>query len=278
MFVATLEPRVMGSAPMGQNGEPHSTVIDVSPALAAMWLAQVHPDQRRLRSGWVDTLATDMVAGRWKLTHQGIAFDTHGRLLDGQHRLQAVVASDVTVRMKVDFGIDPSAYEVTDAGRPRSIVDRISDDWIRQKEVALARRMMAGLLPQLLPTPSDQEIRAFIYRHEDAIRFSRSLFGTNKRGLSQAAVQAVVARAWYTAPQSDLVSFAGRVYDGAVSDPALSSVIRLRDFLLSAHTGGGARAGVEAYARTSRALRAYIDRQPIAKLYAASEELFPIPA
>jgi len=44
-----------------------------------------------------------MKAGRWKLTHVGIAFDINNVLQDGQHRLWAVVFSGRTVEMSVTF-------------------------------------------------------------------------------------------------------------------------------------------------------------------------------
>ena len=42
-------------------------------------------------------IARDMKAGHWRLTHQGIAFDPAGVLIDGQHRLWAIVESDTTL-------------------------------------------------------------------------------------------------------------------------------------------------------------------------------------
>lgn len=54
----------------------------------------------------VDSYATEMLAGRWKFNHQGIAFNTDGNLIDGQHRLRAVVKAgeadpDIQVPMVV---------------------------------------------------------------------------------------------------------------------------------------------------------------------------------
>jgi hypothetical protein len=61
-----------------------------------------------------------MKAGRWLETHQGIAFDTDGRLIDGRHRLMAVAASGVTVRMWVFPEQTRETFDVIDTGYARA--------------------------------------------------------------------------------------------------------------------------------------------------------------
>jgi len=46
---------------------------------------------RLISWGWVRKLAGMMTRGEWLLTHQGIAFDVYGVLIDGQHRLEAII-------------------------------------------------------------------------------------------------------------------------------------------------------------------------------------------
>lgn len=97
-----------------------SRVVDVTPAIAEKWLAKNHEDNRAVVWHRVEAFANDMRAGAWKLTHQGVAFDEEGRLIDGQHRLQAVVHAGVTVRMLVLRGVGEFGDPI-DCGRPRSI-------------------------------------------------------------------------------------------------------------------------------------------------------------
>ena len=49
----------------------------------------------------VDSYALDMKRGYWALNHQGICFDEDGTLIDGQHRLAAIVLSGKTIKMYV---------------------------------------------------------------------------------------------------------------------------------------------------------------------------------
>lgn len=80
-------------------------VENITPIMAAEWFKKVDRNhQRNLRENHVATLAAIMRNGQWTTNHQGIAFDDKGRLMDGQHRLAAIVKSGVTVSMIVSRG------------------------------------------------------------------------------------------------------------------------------------------------------------------------------
>jgi hypothetical protein len=73
-----------------------------------------------------------MVSGEWALTHQGIAVSTEGNLIDGQHRLEAIcyakenLDTDVSVKLVVATGLDPSVFDILDQGRNRKAKDAFS--------------------------------------------------------------------------------------------------------------------------------------------------------
>ena len=66
--------------------------------------------QRPLSESVVESYARVMRAGHWMLTHQGIAIDDAGELIDGQHRLTAVVRSGVAVPMLVTTDIPHNGH------------------------------------------------------------------------------------------------------------------------------------------------------------------------
>lgn len=70
----------------------------------------------------VEDYARTMRAGQWMLTHQGIAIDTNGELIDGVHRLLAIVQSGVPVQMLVTRGV--TAVEATSGMYAIDAVDR----------------------------------------------------------------------------------------------------------------------------------------------------------
>ena len=77
----------------------------VTPDMAREWLTK-DVVNRPLIPRNVEAIAFDMKSGRWVLTHQSIAFNRDGFLVDGQHRLHAVVAADVAVPMRVTYYVD----------------------------------------------------------------------------------------------------------------------------------------------------------------------------
>jgi hypothetical protein len=102
--------------------EPTAVVIDVTPELARVWLRS-NTHNRKLRERAVADYARDMAAGHWNLNGEAIKFSTDGQILDGQHRLSAVIESDATVQMLVVVGLPPEVQETMDTGRKRTTGD-----------------------------------------------------------------------------------------------------------------------------------------------------------
>lgn len=71
-------------------------VTSINPATAQRILS-TSPGNRTLSRASVESYARDMRAGNWKLTHQGILLGKGGMLIDGHHRLTALVAANVTL-------------------------------------------------------------------------------------------------------------------------------------------------------------------------------------
>jgi len=99
-------------------------IVDISPEEAAR-LLEANAGNRRLDKSTVERYADAMRRGEWKLSHQGVAIDRDGNLLDGQHRLAAIVRSGVTVRMAVARQVDREAFSVLDTGKRRSAGDTL---------------------------------------------------------------------------------------------------------------------------------------------------------
>ena len=66
--------------------------ILITPEMAADMLTR-NKGNRTLRRGVARLYAAQMTAGHWRETHEAIAVDAGGNLVDGQHRLEAIVIS-----------------------------------------------------------------------------------------------------------------------------------------------------------------------------------------
>lgn len=103
----------------------------VTPELAQKWLTN-NVRNRSIREDVVRAYARDMVNGRWVYTHQGLAFNDKDELIDGQHRLRAVILANVEVRMMVTFGLpaeieghEMTTMDAVDRGATRSVADQL---------------------------------------------------------------------------------------------------------------------------------------------------------
>jgi len=76
--------------------------------------------QRPLRSALVDRIARSISAGEWRSTHQAIALDGRGAVIDGQHRLHAIVKAGVPVMVTIARDVDPASFDVIDTGASRT--------------------------------------------------------------------------------------------------------------------------------------------------------------
>jgi hypothetical protein len=264
------------------SSDPHNVVLDITPSMAARWL-EGNTHNRPITQGHVERLAREMKAGRWRMTHQGIAFSPNGRLLDGQHRLWAVVMADVTVPMRVFFNEPGENIECFDGGLVRSAAHRMSlgqrfGQDIDHKHLAAMRCMVRGLDPkQRLAYGEEAELLA---KHMDAVCFAlKQLTMTERaRGVATAVTRAVVARAWYSIDHDRLAHFCRVLKSGLATGPGDEPIILLRDYLVASDKGGNALAVVrEQYGKTERALKAYLLGESLGRLYAAAAELFPLP-
>lgn len=144
-----------GSQPSGEKRKllMKTTIKEITPQWASRILETRNPVNRNVAEAVVDAYASDMAAGHWLLTHQGLAFNDSGDLIDGQHRLHAVIKSGKTVKMMVTMGIPSiqnngislNTMDAVDRHRQRSIGQQLSMayGWTNGTRVAAVARNMA---------------------------------------------------------------------------------------------------------------------------------------
>lgn len=100
-----------------------TTYENITPEIAKEYLGR-NSKNRVVKPKSVEAYARDMQHGDFKTIHQGIAFDTEGNLIDGQHRLLAIILSNTPVTMMVTRGVPvDDGIIATDRGVSRSVRD-----------------------------------------------------------------------------------------------------------------------------------------------------------
>lgn len=126
--------------------------VKVDPDKAEEWLSH-NTHNRHVRSNVVSAYAEAMRAGEWTHDIDPIAF--HGSLtgkgknrpvlLNGQHRLMAIIASDSIIEFMVVEGLPMTAQMDMDAGVKRAFGDQLRLDGVPNPfEVAAITRLVHG--------------------------------------------------------------------------------------------------------------------------------------
>lgn len=152
--------------------EPSAAVVDVTPTMAEAWLAH-NTGNRPLRHEVAAKYARNMAAGRWQLNGEAVKFSTSGQLLDGQHRLLAIILAGLTVPMFVVTGLPPEAQENMDTGRQRTAGNVLALQGEKNAQaltaavrLALTMEAAAGGAPGR-PEWSTAEVLAWLDRNPD---------------------------------------------------------------------------------------------------------------
>ena len=153
----------------------------ISPEQAKKYLERNHAN-RNINEGRVTSYARDMKNGGWQLNGEAIKFNKSGELIDGQHRLTAIIRSGVPVTMCVIVGLDASISEV-DRGKPRTTKDTLTidgfDKSIIQNNMVGAVRLLAyimfGFPMSNLGIITDREIKETYIFYEREIKQIQSV-------------------------------------------------------------------------------------------------------
>lgn len=145
---------------------PIATIENVDPGTAQRWLEK-NKVNRKIRAPLVARYARDMAGRRWRITGQSLAFDIHGNLIDGQHRLKAIVKSGVTLSFAIIRGLPPEARAYIDVGAKRTLTDQFTILGYQNPSILAAGARLALLwtskqLSLRVESVSDLEVQEFL--------------------------------------------------------------------------------------------------------------------
>lgn len=108
--------------------------MTITPELAKIWLDTSDGNPRwagnakKVDEKMVKKISDDIKEGNWSPGNNSIAFDEHGHLIDGHHRLSAVVMSGIPVKSLVVFDVPKSGFQHIDENRSRTVAQRTGID------------------------------------------------------------------------------------------------------------------------------------------------------
>lgn len=118
----------------------------IDPKRANEYLKMNVRNYRPIVDSLVERYADDMKIGKWEENGESIKFYENGDLFDGQHRLNAIIRSNVKLQLMVERGI-PNHVTIADWGGGRTLKQwgRANDLVISNMTQGIARAVIAGM-------------------------------------------------------------------------------------------------------------------------------------
>ena len=191
----------------------------------------------------VEKLARDMRSGNWLETNGTIGFDWNGHLIDGHHRLSAVVKSGKPQSFIVVRGLSPLASKVIDCGSSRSQSSRFSNSYGVGAALGSARTLAAARISLRFrkgdhyvdAKMTDTELFDYIVDHSDGYSFAYKVtnLGKPKYLTAQSFIAQAIFEAYeYGVDKRLLQRFCDIVNTGRYLGDEETSAMELRDWLL----------------------------------------------
>lgn len=218
-------------------------ILKITPLMASEFLSS-NKSNRKINKKQLEMIIRTIVAGKWKLTHQGVAFYSDGELADGQHRLQAIVKTGIPLTMPVFQGIERNADTILaiDCGRGRTVTDSaaISGIKIKPTDISIAKGLKFGYADRSFQKMTHTESCDLCEEYSDDINNIKLMFPKIKAFITLAPVKVAVANAIKDGVSIDVASkFCNALVSGEYSDPLFVNAVRLRSKLITRNYNGG---------------------------------------
>lgn len=250
-------------------------IVTVTPEMAADFLKS-NDHNRAITEANIARIAWEIQAGEWEAIHQPIAFAPGGSIVDGQHRLHAIIKAGLPAPMLICRYTNAEhaerARRKCDGGAKRQ-----PGHWLELAErVAKGRgRRAASVVDSLdlllrgrdVSLPESKVIAVFD-AHSDGVRFAIDAL-TDMRRFPSYALEAFAYA--YPAAPARIAEVAERVNTGAMLAPG-SGALRLYKELSDRRAEKSEAHKAEFAAKTLRLLQAEIEGTSISSVQLPREE------
>ena len=248
------------------------TVEIITPHIAETYLKSNTNNFRRLRPKVTQNYTRDMNNDEWRLSWDCIAFDEVGELLNGQHRLNAIVMSNMP---QVCFVMRNCPRELFfgDTGSRRTTNDYLRHSGIAGNPIIYSNIavgalnvMLKFLFEKRINNPTAFDVQNLVEQLPDADVFTSitQIVKSGVKGIATSAIIAAVYAAFVCTNDERVIDFVKELVSG-IGQP---TVICLRDKLITnAYGAGGSTQQVNTIKITQRVIKSYLDGEQLSKLY-----------
>lgn len=231
--------------PTSEISDARKSLVFITPEVAAEWLTK-SVGNRPIMRRQVDGLVREIKSGRWNPEVSEVRLSTEDKLIDGHHRLTAIVAANLGVWQWVAFGCRPETVLLIDTGVSRTPAGQRVMLGQRNAKVRTALANAAGTLlcgETTLKLHEQDQLLALVTEPivEAAIQWNRTASESRLAAPAHVAgMLMLLARTW-----PDAAQFAERVVsaNGEAGEPARELARWLGD-ARGIGSGGGVRAEI----------------------------------
>lgn len=245
----------------------------VSPEEAAA-LISTQTINRILDKNRVDSYANMMKRGQWTINNDAICVTSSGRLINGQHRLHAIIEAGIPILMTISYNMPDDA--VIDRGKERSLpaslyMRNLIDERVATiPAAAIANRYLDIKYSNSRHSLSDEDKGKFLSSHADQIVKAIQISRTGKKGKTvcgRAGAQAALLAALINGVDEETIKrFAIAVNTGFINDAGESAAIVFRNWALE-HPVTGVTASNELAAAAQTAIKDFCAKTPRKRAY-----------
>lgn len=257
-------------------------LVLITPHVAKQMLER-NTNNRSLTIARVNEFVDLIITGRFQCTHQGIAIDSSGIVIDGQHRLAAIVKTGISVYMLVSYGMKPDSRLAVDTGKPRTAlaISKLMGRSDSTHAYAIARVLKYGPVKASQMHVAPEDVFAITDTFNDGIQFVLDSGGIN----IVSTVAAVIARASYTKDRAKLARFIDVFKSETPANESEISPIKLKIAIVNAsstlrYTKNGTRytnVRQYIYQLTESAIVDFLKGYPTKVLKPSTQEKFKLP-
>ena len=275
-----------------QNDEIRSSIELITPEIAQTYIDNQRTN-RKIRQAHVSRLVDDMVNGRWQSMSDPIKFDDKNRLIDGQHRLSAVIKSKIPQKFIVLRGYNTGSMLLLDTGLKRKAanIGQIRGLDIDNLDCATINHLSLPLDQHKLSELRQLEI---FESYRDGVKFigdlAKKVGGINVKNAGyiypNAPLRALLAKAFYYENHEDLAVFVDAFITGMSNRPGSENItpaIALRNHVIGLKQSKGYSMGFGTitpfYMSCQLSLHHFIKRNPVTRIQKTSKcfDNYPLP-
>lgn len=143
-----------------------SVAVEVITPAVAKKMLEGNTDNRKLRKHRVAAYTDAIKRGMWEIQNDAITISKTGKLLNGQHRLTAIIEADQACQCLVLRGVDDSAYTAIDSGLSRSVNDALVAAGVTHSATHLSPIARTMICMEAGLNPMDHASLGLVQRHD----------------------------------------------------------------------------------------------------------------